>query len=147
MFVHCLRDCIFLPLLCRRWIGLSTMLVYNSKLDIPHPTFCRPDHVVFSPVRLSCVFWPLANAECHLSVVTSPCCPSHLKLCPHSISSMHLFAPRCIPVIFFVVCFGSSSVSRHGHLMAGCSLAHWCCFSYCQSLAPRTHTPAPPQLV
>lgn len=128
-------------------IGLCTMLVYNSKLDIPHPTSCHPHHVVFSAVQLPvpvCVSWPLASTECNVSAVTSRRCPSHLKPCPHSISSLHLFTPRCILVIFCVVCFGSSSVSRHSHLMAGCSLAHRCCFSYCQSLALRTHTPAPP---
>lgn len=122
----------------------------SSKRDVPHPNSHHTHHVVFSPVWLSvlvCVSWPLASAECHFSTVTSPRCPSHLKPCPHSISSLHLFAPRCILVIFCVVCFGSSSVSRHSHLMAGCSLAHRCCFSHCQSLAPQIHSHAPPQAV
>lgn len=130
--------------------GLSMMVMCTSKSDMQHPTSHHTHPVVFSPVWLSvliCVSWPLARAGCHFPAVTSPRCPSHLKSCPHSISSLHLLAPRCILVIFCVVCFGSSSVSHHSHLMAGCSLAYRCCFSYCQGLAPQIHTPDPPQAV
>lgn len=124
MFKHCFFS---QPCLC-----------VSVNLKHQHPSSCRPHHCSLSVLLSGLVFmsWPLANSECHISTVTNPCSPSQLKPCPHSISSLHVFAPRYILVIFSVVCFGSSPVSHHGHLMAGCSLAHQCCFSYWQNLAP-----------
>lgn len=78
-------------------------------------------------------FWPV------LSVIFLHCYKPPLPQPPKTMSSLHLlvpfFAPRCILVIFCAVCFGSSSASRHGHLMAGCSPPRRCCLSYCQGLA------------
>ena len=93
--------------------GLPTVPVCNSTTPnlLSPPSCCR---LALLSVLIF-VFWPLANTECHFSAITSPHSPDRLKPCPHSISSLHLFAPRCILVIFCVVCFGSSSVSRHGH--------------------------------
>lgn len=141
MFMYCF----ILPCGCVCMCATVDLTYHTTILNIPYHSSCNPRHVVFSSFQLSasfCVSWPLASTQCHFFTVTSPHCPSHLKPCPQSISSLHLFAPRCILVIFCVVCFGSSSVSRHSHLMAACSLAHRCRFSCCQSLAPWTHTPS-----
>ena len=78
-------------------------------------------------IVLICISWLLARTKCNSSNVTSPHCLRHQNPCPCSLSSLLLCAAECILVIFCVVCFGSSSVSHQGHLMAGCFLAHWCC--------------------
>lgn len=97
VFIPYFRDCIFLSARGHGclYISLSTARVCNSKLDVPHPTSCRPHRLVFSLVRFSvpvCVSWPLASTDCHFYTVISPSCPSHLKPCRHSISSLPLFA-------------------------------------------------------
>lgn len=72
-----------------------------------------------------------------------PPLPPPPKTLPLLCSWKHLLAPRCILVIFCVVCFGSSSVSHHSHLMAGCSPAH-CVVSHIARVCHSRHTACAP---
>lgn len=67
--------------------GLSIMLAWNNKLDIPHPTLCYLHHVVQIFISV-CASRPLASTECHFSPVTSLRCPSHQN--PVFTPSLHL---------------------------------------------------------
>lgn len=84
--------------------------------------WCSAVNVALGLFSLSVLIGFLASSQCSVSFSYCSVPQSLWNSVLTSSSSSHLFTPRCILVIFCVVCFGSNSVSHHSHLMAGCPL-------------------------